>query len=221
MSRFHNLFLAGAALILAATAIPAVADQFGLGRPALPEEIAAWDIDVRPDGEGLPEGSGDVMTGEILYTDSCAYCHGDFGEAIDRWPQLAGGDGTLDSDDPVKTIGSYWPYVSTVFDYVNRAMPFGAARSLSADDVYSLTAYLLYLNDLVDEDFTISHETFAETRLPNQDNFFMDDRGEVEVADFSNDACMEECKGEVEITMRAMVLDVTPEDDSEGGTTVD
>lgn len=217
MSRFPNLHLAGAMLLLGTAALPAAAGQFGLGRPALPEEIAAWDIDVRPDGAGLPEGSGDVMTGETLYEDSCAYCHGDFGEAIDRWPQLAGGDGTLDSDDPVKTIGSYWPYVSTVFDYVNRAMPFGAARSLSADDVYSLTAYLLYLNDLVDDDFAISHETFAETRLPNQDEFFMDDRDEAEVADFSGDACMEGCKGEVEITMRAMVLDVTPEDESEGG----
>ncbi|MGB0903558.1 MAG: c-type cytochrome, partial [Mangrovicoccus sp.] len=123
---------------------------FGLGRAALPEEIASWDIDVRPDGQGLPEGKGDVWTGEEIFADNCAMCHGDFGEAVGRWPVLAGGQGTLTDDRPVKTIGSYWPYLSTVFDYVNRAMPFGNAQSLSPDEVYAITAYLLYLNDIVD-----------------------------------------------------------------------
>jgi mono/diheme cytochrome c family protein len=221
MSRFRSCLAAFSIVIPCLAVSPVAAGQFGLGRPALPEEIAAWDIDVRPDGAGLPDGGGDVMTGEALYTENCAFCHGDFGEAIGRWPQLAGGEGSLDGDDPVKTIGSYWPYLSTVFDYVNRAMPFGAARSLSADDVYSLTAYLLYLNDLADEDFTISSETFAETRLPNEENFFIDDRGEAEVGKFTSEVCMEDCKGEVEITKRAMVLDVTPELAGEGGITVE
>ncbi|WP_329610507.1 c-type cytochrome [Jiella pelagia] len=121
---------------------------------ATPDEVAAWDIDVRPDGKGLPVGKGTVSEGEAIFAEQCASCHGDFGEGRDRWPQLAGGFDTLTRDRPVKTVGSYWPYLSTVYDYVHRAMPFGNARSLSNDDVYALTAYVLYLNDIeTDEDF--------------------------------------------------------------------
>lgn len=213
MSRFLE-----ATLALAILAGPALADgKLGLGRPALPEEVAAWDIDVRPDGLGLPEGSGDVMTGEELYVERCAVCHGDFGEAIGRWPVLAGGQGTLTHDDPNKTIGSYWPYLSTVFDYVHRAMPFGDAQSLTADEVYAITAYLLYLNDLVEDDFELSRESFAEVRLPNENGFFMDDRDAVELPVFVREPCMENCKESVEITARAAVIDVTPEDTAARG----
>jgi len=187
-----------------------------LGRPALPEEVAAWDIDIRPDGAGLPEGSGDVWTGEEVFAENCASCHGDFGEAVGRWPVLAGGHDTLDEDDPVKTIGSYWPYLSTVYDYVNRAMPFGYAQSLEPDDVYAITAYLLYLNDLVDDDFELSHENFAEIRLPNEGNFYPDDRASTEYALFSAEPCMSDCKDAVEITARARIIDVTPEEDETG-----
>lgn len=183
-----------------------------LGRPATADEVAAWDIDIRPDGQGLPEGRGDVFTGEELYTDNCAMCHGDFGEAVDRWPVLAGGQGSLTDDRPVKTIGSYWPYLSTVWDYVHRAMPFGNAQSLSDDDVYAITAYLLYLNDLVDDDFELSHENFSEVRLPNEENFFLDDRADAELAAFSGEVCMENCKETAEISARAQVVDVTPDD---------
>lgn len=207
MSKFLNVTVA---LIVAAS--PAFAEGFDLGRPATAEEIAAWDIDVRPDGMGLPEGSGDVLTGEEVFTERCAVCHGDFGEAVGRWPVLAGGQGSLTNERPVKTIGSYWPYLSTVWDYVHRAMPFGNAQSLSDDEVYAITAYLLYLNDLVDEEFTLSHENFAEIRLPNEENFYPDDRSELELAAFSGDVCMIDCKDSVEITMRAAVLDVTPEE---------
>lgn len=207
MSKFLN------GLIVATLAAgPAVADGFGLGRPALPEEIAAWDIDIRPDGQGLPEGSGTVAEGEVLYIDNCASCHGDFGEAIGRWPVLAGGDGSLTEDRPVKTVGSYWPYLSTVYDYVHRAMPFGNAQSLSDDEVYAITAYLLNLNFLVDDDFELSRENFSEVRLPNEENFFLDDRANVELAALSAEPCMTECKESVEITARAAVIDVTPED---------
>ncbi|MBM9594885.1 c-type cytochrome [Roseitranquillus sediminis] len=197
------------ALVLAA---PASAETLGLGRPALPEEIAAWDIDVRPDGAGLPEGSGDVLTGEEIYLDLCSTCHGAFGEGAGRWPVLMGGFGTLDGTRPVKTVGSYWPYLSTVWDYVHRAMPFGDAQSLTADEVYALTAYLLYLNDLVPDDFVLDRANLAETPLPNEDGFFLDDREEVELPLFSGEACMTDCKENVGITMRAAVLDVTPED---------
>ncbi len=185
---------------------------YGIGRAAHSEEVAAWDIDVRPDGQGLPEGRGDVWTGEEVYVENCAMCHGDFGEAVGRWPVLAGGHNTLDREDPVKTIGSYWPYLSTVFDYVNRAMPFGNAQSLTPDEVYAITAYLLNVNDLVEDDFELSHENFADVRLPNEGNFFMDDRPEAELAVFTREPCMENCKDTVEITMHASVLDVTPQD---------
>jgi cytochrome c len=186
---------------------------FHLGREATPEEIAAWNIDVRPDGTGLPEGRGTVAEGETIFAEQCAVCHGDFGEGRDRWPVLAGGQDTLKADRPVKTVGSYWPYLSTVYDYVRRAMPFGDARSLSDDDVYAITAYLLYLNDIVtDEEFELSKENFASVRLPNEENFFMDDREAEAHYAAKAEPCMTDCKpGPVRITKRAAVLDVTPD----------
>ncbi|MEM5491872.1 c-type cytochrome [Hoeflea sp. AS16] len=195
---------------------------FGLGRKAMPDEIAAWDIDVRPDGTGLPEGKGTVAQGEPIYSENCAVCHGDFGEGAGRWPVLAGGQDTLLKDRPVKTIGSYWPYLSTVFDYVRRAMPFGNARSLSDDDVYALTAYLMYLNDIVDdEEFELSKDNFTEMRLPNEANFIADDRLSEPHYAKGLEPCMTDCKpGPVEITARAQVIDVTPEgegDENSGG----
>jgi len=207
MSKFLKALLATTLL-----AGPVAAEEFGLGREALPEEIAAWDIDVRPDGQGLPEGSGTAEEGEVIYVERCAVCHGDFGEARGRWPVLAGGEDSLDSEDPVKTVGSYWPYLSTVYDYVHRAMPFGEAQSLTADETYALTAYILYLNFLEDLDFELSRDNFAEVSLPNEDGFFMDDREETEFAAFVREPCMEDCKDTVEITKRAAVIDVTPED---------
>ena len=207
MSRFLKL-----ALLASTLASPLAAEPLGLGRPATPEEVAVWDIDVRPDGLGLPEGSGDVPTGDKIYTEKCSACHGVFGEGAGRWPVLSGGQGTLTRARPVKTVGSYWPYLSTVFDYVHRAMPFGDAQSLTDDEVYAITAYLLYLNDEVDDDFVLSSENFAEARLPNEDGFKPDDRMEVEFPVFSEEPCMTDCKPEVEITMRAAVLDVTPEE---------
>ena len=190
----------------------AYSQSLGLGRPATDNEVESWDIDIRPDGKGLPVGSGSVIIGEELYTDNCASCHGDFGEGIDRWPELAGGFDTLDSEDPVKTVGSYWPYLSTVWDYVHRAMPFGNAQSLSNDEVYSITAYIMYLNDLVDEDFELSNSNFEEVRLPNEQNFYQDNREDLENVIY-NKRCMKDCKKEAIITKRAVVLDVTPEEE--------
>ncbi len=191
----------------------------GLGRKATEDEVAAWDIDIRADGQGLPAGSGTVAEGEPLYTDNCAVCHGDFGEGVGRWPVLAGGQDTLTEERPEKTIGSYWPYLSTVYDYVRRAMPYGNARSLTDDEVYALTAYLLYLNDIVeDEDFELSNENFSEVRLPNEENFIADSRPEEPHYAKAGEPCMSNCKdGPAEITMRARILDVTPGtvDDSE------
>ncbi|WP_405112019.1 c-type cytochrome [Phaeobacter sp. BS52] len=211
MSKFPKFITATA--VAAALAVPVYAEGFGLGRPAMPEEIAAWDLDVAPDGTGLPEGSGDVFTGEEVFAEKCAVCHGDFAEGVGNWPKLAGGQGTLDHDDPLKTVGSYWPYLSTTWDYVNRSMPFGDAQSLTPDEVYAIVAYILYSNDLVDDEFVLSDATFADVELPNVDGFVLDDRLEAEKHFWNPEPCMENCKDSVEITMRAMVLDVTPEED--------
>jgi len=181
-----------------------MAERFNLGRAALSAEVAAWNIDVRPDGQGLPAGSGSVIQGEALFTEQCAACHGDFGEAVGRWPALAGGNDTLADERPVKTIGSYWPYLSTAWDYINRAMPYGDAQSLSADEVYQLVAYILYLNDEVEEDFVLSQENLAGFTMPNTDSFRLDDRDQVEYPAFGRAACMTDCKASVQITKRAI-----------------
>ncbi len=209
MSKSLNLTL-GTALVSVLLSAPAFAEKLGLGRVAMPEEVAAWDMDVRPDGQGLPVGSGDVLTGEETFSANCAVCHGEFAEGVDNWPKLAGGAGTLDQADPLKTVGSFWPHLSTTFDYVNRSMPYGNAGTLTPDDVYAITAYILYSNDLVDEDFVLSNENFAEVVLPNAGNFIVDDRKDTEYTKFSAAPCMENCKDTVEVTMRAAVLDVTP-----------
>lgn len=191
-----------------------------LGRVALEDEISAWDIDIRPDGLGLPSGQGTVVAGGELYDAQCASCHGVFGEGEGRWPILAGGQDTLTEERPEKTVGSYWPYLSTVYDYVRRAMPFGNVRSLSDDDVYAITAYLMYLNDLVDESFELSDQNFQEVRLPNESNFFPDNRSEESWFEASTEPCMSDCvEGVAEVIQRARVLDVTPdtEDDSVSG----
>ena len=210
MLKCLKLFLAAAFLVLPVTVF--AGDKLGLGRAALPEEIAAWDVDIRPNGAGLPAGSGDVLYGEEVFVNKCASCHGDFAEGVDNWPVLAGGFDTLGDKDPVKTVGSYWPYLSTVWDYVNRSMPFGEAQSLSADEVYAIVAYMLYSNDLVDEDFVLSDTNFAEFEMYNALGFVVDDRPETEYAIWRAEPCMKDCKDRVEITMRASILDVTPEE---------
>jgi cytochrome c len=198
----------------------AVAEPLGIGRIALPEEVAAWDIDVRPDGLGLPAGKGNVAEGEAVFAERCASCHGDFAEGIGRWPVLAGGQGTLKDERPVKTIGSYWPYLSTLFDYISRAKPFGDAKSLNPDDVYAITAFLLHMNDIVGADFELSRENLASVEMPNETNFIDDPRPDT--PQISNGSpCMKNCKTDVEITMRAKALDVTPTVDEGKPTGID
>lgn len=214
MSKYRKPFVT-AALTFAVTATlaagPALAGKFGLGRAATSDEIAAWDKDVSPDGTGLPVGSGSVEVGEEIFAENCAICHGDFAEGVDNWPKLAGGADTLDHEDPLKTVGSYWPYLSTTWDYVNRSMPFGNAQTLDADQVYAIVAYILYSNDMVEDDFVLSNENFLDVEMPNSGGFIIDDRAETELSIFTADnACMTDCKETVEITMRAAVLDVTP-----------
>ncbi|MCT4611390.1 MAG: c-type cytochrome [Pelagimonas sp.] len=198
-----NLTLA-ATLALTAAPVFAEGGKYGLGRAALPEEIAAWDKDILPDGTGLPVGSGDAIVGEELFAEACAICHGDFAEGVDNWPKLAGGDDTLADEDPLKTVGSYWPYLSTTYDYVRRSMPFGAAQTLSDDDVYAIVAYILYSNDIIEDDFVLSNETFLDVAMPNAEGFIIDDRAATEYSLWRSEPCMENCKENVTITKHVL-----------------
>lgn len=224
MSRFPKVAALAAVLLLAGWLAPILAAQpsgtgaasgakLDIGREAKPEEIAGWDIDVRPDGHGLPPGKGSVRDGEKLYMEKCAACHGEFGESAGRWPVLSGGTGTLASHDPVKTVGSYWPHATTLLDYIRRAMPFGASQTLTNDELYALTAYVLYLNDVIrEQDFTLTDKNFLTVKLPNEANFIDDDRETSEKSFWAKNPCMANClPGEAEVVGRARSVDVTPE----------
>ncbi|WP_426614238.1 c-type cytochrome [Bradyrhizobium sp. McL0616] len=166
MSSTSKVVLAAVAAL--ALAMPALADDFG--RPATPDEIALWDIDVRPDGRGLPPGSGTVVQGKQVFADNCAVCHGDNGVGGIK-DRVAGGKGTLTSDAPVKTVGSYWPYATTLFDYIHRAMPYQAPGSLSADDTYAVAAYILNLNGILPSDGKLDRENLPAVVMPNREGF--------------------------------------------------
>ena len=212
MKRSMNITAAGIAGLLVSAAMTAAvaADRpFGLGTLATAEEVAGWDIDVRPDGVGAPVGSGDAVTGEEVFAERCASCHGDFGEGVDNWPVLAGGRGTLTSHDPVKTVGSYWPYASTAYDYIYRAMPFGEAQSLTPDETYGVVAYILYMNDVIADDFVLSNENIGTLKMPNRDGFLIPDpRPDGQPA---GTPCMRNCNVSTKIIGRARIIDVTPE----------
>jgi cytochrome c len=199
-----------------ATSASAADRKLNLGRAASSAEVAGWDIVVRPDGRGLPPGKGSVKDGEDVYMARCAACHGEFGESAGRWPQVAGGIGSLASDDPVRTVGSYYPYLSSVFDYVRHAMPFGDSQSMSNDELYAVVAYLLFLNDIVDGTFVLSRETFAQVTMPNQGGFYDDDRETSEKAFWNPSPCMTDCKPSATITGRARLIDVTPDAKARG-----
>ena len=186
---------------------------FNLGQIATAEQVAGWDIDVRPDGLGAPVGSGTAIDGEEIYAELCAACHGDFGEAVDNWPVLVGGQDTLASHDPVKTTGSYWPYASTMYDYIYRAMPFGEAQSLSHDETYQIVAFLLYMNDIIEDDFELSHENIGSIEMPNRDGFMLPDpRPDAQPA--NGQPCMQDCQVPTTIIGRARDIDVTPDQES-------
>lgn len=213
MSRSLNLF---ALLVAVGLALPALAQEkahkpFGFGKPASKDEIAGWDIDVRgPDGAGLPPGKGTVADGEKLFMDNCSACHGEFAEGAGRYPELIGGRGTLKSEDPRKTIDSYWPYAPTVFDYVRRAMPFGSPQSLTNDEVYSIVAWLLNQGDLWPNDKPLDAEGLRKVNMPNRDGFLAGDPR----PDVKPDTCMTNCrKTPPKITSDlAARLGVTPTD---------
>ena len=187
--------------------------KFNLGKLATKEEIAGWDIDVRPDGLGAPIGSGTALIGEEIYTEQCAACHGDFGEGADRWPALVGGEDSLASHDPEKTTGSYWPYASTMYDYIYRAMPYGVAQSLSHDETYEIVAYLLYMSDIIDEDFVLSEKNIGEIEMPNRNGFLLPDP-RPDIINTNGLPCMKNCNVSTNVIGRARDIDVTPDDES-------
>jgi len=207
--------VAAAFLLPLVSASQAVENQrpFNLGEVATAEQVAGWDIDVRPDGLGAPIGTGNAFDGEEVYADRCASCHGDFGEAVDNWPVLVGGEGTLATHDPVKTTGSYWPYASTMYDYIYRAMPFGEAQSLTHDETYQIVAYLLYMNDIIDDEFEVNQDNIGTIEMPNRDGFMLPDP-RPDAQPISGIACMKDCDVPTTVIGKAREIDVTPEDES-------
>jgi len=145
--------------------------QFGFGQQASEEEIAGWDISILPDGTGLPQGSGTVEDGKRLYTEYGAAWHGAEGEGTEYAPRLVGGIGSLDTDKPVKTVGSYWPYATSVFSYIRRAMPASGPQTLTTDEYYALTAWVLWANGIIEEDQVIDQDTLPQVVMPNHDGF--------------------------------------------------
>ena len=203
-------------IFLVLLAIPnfIIADErkFNLGKIATKTEIAGWDIDVRPDGLGAPLGSGSAIKGEEVYAEQCASCHGDFGEGLDRWPELVGDEDSLDTHDPVKTTGSYWPYASTMYDYIYRAMPFGVAQSLTHDETYQVVAYLLYMNEIIDEDFVLNDKNIGKIKMPNLEGFLMPDP-RPDITNVNGNPCMQNCNTPTKIIGKARDIDVTPEEE--------
>lgn len=174
-----------------ATAIadmPTAGMQYGIGATPGPVQVAAWNIDVQPDGRNLPAGSGSVAQGRTLYAQACASCHGQQGEGkpMDR---LVGGKGTLGTATPVKTVGSYWPYATSVYDYIHRAMPFNAPGTLSPGEAYAATAYLLYMNGIIPENAVMDARTLPRVQMPNREGFTAPDPR----PDVRNTACIRDC----------------------------
>lgn len=145
--------------------------RFGFGQTATEEEIAGWDIDILPDGTGLPPGSATVEDGKRLYAEYGAAWHGADGEGTEWAPRLVGGIGSLDTDEPVKTVGSYWPYATSLFSYIRRAMPASGPQTLTDDEYYALTAWVLWANGIIDEDQVIDQDTLPDIVMPNRDGF--------------------------------------------------
>jgi S-disulfanyl-L-cysteine oxidoreductase SoxD len=169
---------AAAPAALFALASPAFAQQSpNLGKPISAEDLAAWDISVGPDGGGLPPGSGTVKQGEAVFAAKCQACHGEKGAGTPN-DRLVGGQGSLPGDKPpIKTVGSYWPYATTLFDYIRRAMPFNESKSLTSDEVYGVVAYLLNVNGVIPESEILNAQSLPKVTMPNREGFVVFTRG--------------------------------------------
>jgi S-disulfanyl-L-cysteine oxidoreductase SoxD len=163
----HNAF---AALAVALVAAAGSAEGPNLGKPITEAEIAPWDISIMPDGTGLPAGSGTAAQGAKIFAQRCAACHGEAGKGTELGAAMVGGPphATLDGG---KTIKNYWPYATTLFDFIRRAMPYPQPNSLSSDEVYALTAYILSLNQLIGENEAMNAQTLPQVKMPNRDGF--------------------------------------------------
>jgi S-disulfanyl-L-cysteine oxidoreductase SoxD len=159
----------------------------GVGRSATPREVAGWNIDIGRDGSGLPPESGPVSHGQEVFAQQCASCHGEKGEG-GIGDRLVGGLGTLSTSKPVRTVGSYWPYAPTLFDYIRRAMPQNTPVSLSNDAVYAVSAYILNLNGLLPDDATLDAKSLVAIKMPNRKMFVGDPRPDVKIP-----ACTSRC----------------------------
>jgi cytochrome c len=167
--------LAALALALALSAGSAFAQNSGLGKPLSETDIKQWDIAILPDGSNLPPGSGTPAVGAKIFAEKCSACHGEGGKGgvAPYYPALVGGQPLTNGIDTVKTIANYYAYPTTIFDYTRRAMPYNAPRSLTDDEVYSLTAYILALNKLIGDDDVMDAKTLPQVKMPNRDNFIM------------------------------------------------
>lgn len=186
--RMRELSAAMLAIVVLSIATSAQAEsRYGIGRPATSAEIAGWNIDIDRYGNNLPPGSGGVSHGHEIFDQQCAACHGAKGEG-GIGDQLAGGQGTLASKKPIRTVGSYWPHAPTLFDYIRRAMPQNAPESLSNDDVYAVSAYILNLNGLLPAEATLDAKALSAIKMPNRDTFVGDPRPDVR-----NPECIRDC----------------------------
>jgi S-disulfanyl-L-cysteine oxidoreductase SoxD len=170
MSKSFAIALAASLLTVGIAAAAQVAPP-KLGRAASPDEVAKIDISIAPDGKGLPPGSGTVAQGAMVYAQKCISCHGQNGAGTPSGDRLSGGIGSLSTPNPVKTVNSYWPYATTVFDYIRRAMPITAPQSLSNDEAYALTAYILSLDSVVPMNATLDAQSLPKVQMPNRDGF--------------------------------------------------
>ena len=171
----RSLLLAGCAVLASFGA--AQAESPNLGKVVSPDEIAPWDISIGPDGAGLPPGSGTPHQGEAVYLAKCTGCHGEKGAGKPNDQLVGGPDLLAPGRAPVKTIGNFWPYATTAFDYVRRAMPLNDPKSLKDDEVYAVVAYLLWLNGVIGENDTMDARTLPAVRMPNRDGFVQFTRG--------------------------------------------
>jgi cytochrome c len=185
----------GAALAVCSAGVQAQG-KLGIGRSAAPAEVAGWNIDIGRDGSGLPPGRGTVSHGRVVFAQQCAACHGENGGG-GIGNRLVGGQGTLATSTPVRTVGSYSPYATTLFDYIRRAMPQNAPESLSNDDVYAVAAYILNLNGLVPADATLDAKSLSLIKMPNRKMFVADPRPDVKIPE-----CMNQCCGSDPIRIR-------------------
>jgi S-disulfanyl-L-cysteine oxidoreductase SoxD len=167
-------------LLVAAVASPVAAQlpTYGVGRQPTAEEVKAWDLTIPPDGQGLPPGSGTAVLGQAIYAERCASCHGERGEG-GKYDRLVGGHGTLATDKPIRTIGSFWQYATTLWSYIRRAQPVDEPGSLTADQAYAVTAYLLHLNGIIGEQEVMDAQTLPLVKMPNRDGFVPDPRPDV------------------------------------------